>query len=164
MQSHYRKSLVFSWDNMKNAQTAYNKLVAKIRTLLNEQDAVDETKKAELLKAFTEAMDNDLNTAQAVTVLYDILKADTTAATRLACIEELDKVLSLDLIGHAKALADAEQDAAQEIPAEVLALVEQRKEARKAKDFAKADALRDEIAALGWQIRETRQGTEITKM
>ena len=99
-----------------------------------------------------------------MTVLYDILKADTTAATRLACIEELDKVLSLDLIGHAKALADAEQDAAQEIPAEVMALVEQRKEARKAKDFAKADALRDEIAALGWQIRETRQGTEITKM
>ena len=161
LQSHYRKSLVFSWDNMKNAQTAYNKLVAKIRTLLNEKDAVDEAKKAELLKAFTDAMDNDLNTALGVTVLYDILKADTTAATKLACIAELDKVLSLDLIGHAQAAADDAD--AQEIPAEVLALVEQRKEARKAKDFAKADALRDEIAALGWQIRETRQGTEITK-
>ena len=49
------------------------------------------------------------------------------------------------------------------IPAEVLALVEARKEARQAKDFAKADALRDEIAALGWEIRETRQGTQITK-
>ncbi|HAM68904.1 MAG TPA: cysteine--tRNA ligase, partial [Ruminococcus sp.] len=49
-------------------------------------------------------------------------------------------------------------------PAEVLELVDQRKEARKAKDFAKADALRDQITALGWQIRETRQGTEITKL
>ena len=70
-------------------------------------------------------------------------------------------MLSLDLIGHAQAAADDADT--QEIPAEVLALVEQRKEARQAKDFAKADAIRDQIAALGWQIRETRQGTEITQ-
>ncbi len=162
LQSHYRKTLVFSWENMKNAQIAYDKLTAKIKTLLDTQDAVDEAKKTELLGAFTAAMDNDLNTAQAITVLYDILKADTTAATKLACIAEMDKVFSLNLIENAKALgADAE---AVEIPAEVLALVEQRKEARQAKDFAQADALRDQIAALGWQIRETRQGTEITKI
>lgn len=162
MQSHYRKTLVFSWENLKNAQTAYDKLIAKIRTLLDTQDAVDDAKKAELLGAFTAAMDNDLNTAQAITVLYDVLKADTTAATKLACVAEIDRVLSLNLIENAKALGA--EDTAQEIPAEVLALVEQRKEARKAKDFAQADALRDQIAALGWQIRETRQGTEITKI
>lgn len=162
MQSHYRKTLVFSWENLKNAQIAYDKLIAKIKTLLDTKDALDESKKSELLGGFTAAMDNDLNTAQAITVLYDILKADTTAATKLACIEAIDKVLSLNLIENAKALgADAE---AAEIPAEVLALVEQRKEARKAKDFAQADALRDQITALGWQIRETRQGTEITKL
>ena len=162
MQSHYRKTLVFSWENLKNAQIAYDKLIAKIKTLLDTKDALDESKKAELLGGFTAAMDNDLNTAQAITVLYDILKADTTAATKLACIEAIDKVLSLNLIENAKALgADTE---AAEIPAEVLALVEQRKEARKAKDFAQADALRDQITALGWQIRETRQGTEITKL
>ena len=162
MQSHYRKTLVFSWENLKNAQIAYDKLIAKIKTLLDTKDAPDESKKSELLGSFTAAMDNDLNTAQAITVLYDILKADTTAATKLACIEAIDKVLSLNLIENAKALgADAE---AAEIPAEVLALVEQRKEARKTKDFARADALRDQITALGWQIRETRQGTEITKL
>ena len=162
MQSHYRKTLVFSWENLKNAQIAYDKLIAKIKTLVDTKDALDESKKTELLGSFTAAMDNDLNTAQAITVLYDILKADTTAATKLACIEAIDKVLSLNLIENAKALgADAE---AAEIPAEVLALVEQRKEARKAKDFVQADALRDQITALGWQIRETRQGTEITKL
>ena len=161
LQSHYRKTLVFSWENLKNAQIAYDKLIAKVRSLLDTQDAPDDAKKAELLGGFTAAMDNDLNTAQAVTVLYDILKADASAATKLACIEEIDKVFSLNLIENAKALgADAEP----EIPAEVLALVEQRKEARKAKDFAQADALRDQITALGWQIRETRQGTEITKI
>ena len=162
LQSHYRKTLVFSWDNMKNAQTAYDKLLAKIAAMLDNSDTVDESKKAELLAAFTAAMDNDLNTAQAVTVLYDILKSDANAATKLACIADMDKVLSLRLIENAKALA--ENNAAPEIPAEVLELVEQRKEARKAKDFAKADALRDQITALGWQIRETRQGTEITKL
>ena len=161
LQSHYRKSLVFTWENLDNAQGAYQKLLAKIRTLLDQDDAVDEAKKTELLAAFTETMDNDLNTAQAITVLYDILKADTTAATKLSCIEQMDRVLSLDLIANAKALA--EENEAAEIPAEVLELVEQRKEARKAKDCAKADAIRDQIAALGWQIRETRQGTEITK-
>ncbi len=162
LQSHYRKTLVFSWENLKNAQIAYDKLIAKIGSLLDTQDAVDDVKKAELLGSFTAAMDNDLNTAQAITVLYDILKADITAATKLACIAEIDKVFSLNLIENAKAIGE---DAAEpEIPAEVLALVEQRKEARKAKDFAQADALRDQITALGWQIRETRQGTELTKL
>ena len=107
-------------------------------------------------------MDNDLNTALAVTALYDVLKTDASGATKCAAIAEMDKELSLNLLEAAKA-ADAEQNEAQDIPAEVLALVEERREARKAKDFAKADALRDQISALGWEIRETRAGTEITK-
>ncbi|MBR4200605.1 MAG: cysteine--tRNA ligase [Oscillospiraceae bacterium] len=161
LQSHYRKSLVFSWENLDNAQAAYQKLLGRIKPLLAANNPADEAKKAELLRSFTDAMDNDLNTAQAVTVLYDILKADADDATKLACIREMDSVLSLGLIENAQALAE---EPAAEIPAEVLALAEQRKEARKAKDFAKADALRDQIAALGWQIKETRQGTEITKI
>ena len=160
LQSHYRKLLVFNWDNLDNAAQAYQKLVQRIAGLLGTDAAPDGAKKEALLGAFRAAMDNDLNTAQAVTVLYDVLKADADAATKLAAIAEMDKVLALGLIEAAQAAAEAP---AEEIPAEVLALVEQRKEARKAKDFAKADALRNEIAALGWEIRETRQGTEITK-
>lgn len=163
MQSHYRKSLVFTWENLDNAAAAYKKLLAKIGTLLHEGGTADAAKKDALLAAYYEAMNNDLNTAQAVTVIYDILKADADAATKLAALAEIDEVLSLDLIGGAKAQAEAAEDAQSDIPAEVLALVEARKEARQAKDFAKADALRDEIAALGWEIRETRQGTQITK-
>ena len=162
LQSHYRKSLVFTWENLDNAVVAYNKLVAKIGTLLNSQDAIDEARTAELVKPFTEAMDNDLNTAQAITALYDALKTDANAATKLAAVEQMDQVLSLGLIEAAKASAEKAENT--EIPAEVLALVEARKEARKAKDFAKADELRDQITALGWQIRETRQGTEITPL
>ena len=163
LQSHYRKTLVFSWENMKNAQTAYSKLLAKIRTLLDSGETADEAKKAELIGAYRAAMDNDLNTAQAITVIYDILKADANAATKLACIAEIDEVLSLNLADGARALADAADEAQSDIPAEVLALVEARKAARQAKDFTKADAIRDEITALGWEIRETREGTQITK-
>ena len=163
LQSHYRKTLVFSWENMKNAQTAYSKLLAKIRTLLDSGETPDEAKKAELIGAYRAAMDNDLNTAQAITVIYDILKADANAATKLACIAEIDEVLSLNLADGARALADAADEAQSDIPAEVLALVEARKAARQAKDFTKADAIRDEITALGWEIRETREGTQITK-
>ena len=162
LQSHYRKSLVFTYENLDNAAQAYQKLVAKIHTLLQEGGAVDNAKKDEYIAKFREAMDNDLNTAQAVTVLYDVLKADTTAATKLACIEEMDSVLSLGLIEAAKAAADEKADA-EEAPAEVLALVEARKAARQAKDFAKADEIRAQIQALGWEIRETRQGTLLEK-
>lgn len=162
LQSHYRKSLVFSYENLENAATAYQKLVAKIRTLLGAQDAVDAAKQAEYRGKFREAMDQDLNTAQAITVLYDVLKADTTAATKLACIAEMDGVLSLGLLEAAHALAAGASETP-EAPAEVLALVEARKAARQAKDFAKADALRAEIQALGWEIRETRQGTLLEK-
>ena len=160
LQSHYRKSLVFTYENLDNAASAYQKLVSKIRTLLQEGGAIDTAKKDELIAKFREAMDNDLNTAQAITVLYDVLKADTSAATKLACIEEMDTVLSLGLLDAAKSTAEEKTE---DIPAEVLALVEARKEARQAKDFAKADEIRTQIQALGWEIRETRQGTTIEK-
>ncbi|MCQ2416486.1 MAG: cysteine--tRNA ligase [Oscillospiraceae bacterium] len=162
LQSHYRKSLVFTWENLDNAQAAYNKLLARIAPLTQTADTASEEETANLLKAYTEAMDNDLNTAQAVTVLYDILKADASAASKLAAIADIDKTLSLNLIENAKALT--QNDTAQDIPEEVLALVEERRNARKEKDFARADAIRDQITALGWTIRETRQGTEITKI
>ncbi len=162
LQSHYRKSLVFTWENLDNAQAAYQKLLAKIKPLLSAQDAVDDAAKAALMQTFTDAMDNDLNTAQAITVLYDVLKADTTAATKRACIEEIDKVLSLDLLKNAA--ASNEQTDSTEIPAEIQSLVEERAAARKNKDFARADAIRDQLTALGWQIRETREGTVVSPL
>ena len=116
-----------------------------------------------LKAAFTAAMDEDINTSNGVTALYDVFKADTDAATKLAVIEDLDRVLSLDLIANANKLIEEQNAAASDIPEEVLALVAQRKEARAAKNFALADELRDKITALGYTIRETRQGTEITR-
>jgi len=161
LQSHYRKSLVFTYENLDNAVISYNKLIAKIAALLKEESReVEQVKYDELMKSFKEALDNDLNTSLAITALYDVLKADTNAATKLALIREFDKVLGIGLIENASKPSDKKED---EIPAEILELAEKRAEARKAKDFALADELRAKITELGYIIEETRQGTTIKK-
>ena len=161
LQSHYRKSLVFTYENLDNAVISYNKLVAKIAALLKEESGeLEQAKYDELMKSFKDALDNDLNTSLAVTALYDVLKADTNAATKLALIKEFDKVLGIGLIEEASKPAENKED---EIPQEILDLAAKRAEARKAKDFALADELRGKIAELGYIIEETRQGTNIKK-
>ena len=165
LQSHYRKSLVFSWENLDNAKTAYNKLIEKIAPLTKENGGdIDKAEYARLMKDFRDALDNDINTAMGITVLYDVLKSKANAATKLALINEFDKVLGLDLAANAKEFADNAGSASADIPSEVMELVEQRKAARKDKNFALADELRDKIAALGYEVKETRQGTEINKI
>ncbi len=166
LQSHYRKSLVFSWENLDNAKQAYQKLASRVAALIKAAPSQpvapsEEAKAAEIAAAFNEAMGSDLNTAQAMTVLYDLLKADIGASRKLELLEKFDSVLSLGLIEAAGKLT--EESSGGDVPEEVLELVRQRKEARAAKDFALADQLRDKISELGYAVRETREGTEITK-
>ncbi len=161
LQSHYRKSLVFTYENLDNAAVAYNKLTAKISSLLKaEQGEIEQAKYDELMKNFREALDNDLNTSLAITALYDVLKAEASPATKLALIREFDKVLGIGLIEEASKVTEEKSD---DIPQEILDLAAQRAAARKAKNFALADELRAKIAELGYVIEETRQGTNIKK-
>lgn len=165
LQSHYRKSLVFTWENLDNAVVAYNKLIEKIAPLTKDSTGdIDKAEYDRLMQSFKDALDNDINTAMAITVVYDVLKSKANAATKLALIAKFDEVLGLDLIANAKELADNADSASDDIPDEVMELVEQRKAARKDKNFALADELRDKIAALGYEVKETRQGTEINKI
>ena len=162
LQSHYRKSLVFSWENLDNAKTTFNKLIAKIAPIAAEPSGdIDKAEYDRLMQSFNDAMGNDINTAQSITCLYDVLKSKASNATKLALIGEFDKVLGLDLIKKAQESNSSDES---DVPAEVMELVEKRKEARKAKDFALADQIRDQITALGYEVRETRQGTEINKI
>ncbi|MGN0696443.1 MAG: cysteine--tRNA ligase [Oscillospiraceae bacterium] len=161
LSSHYRKSLMFSYDNLDNTAITYKKLIARIAAIKDEGD-IDKAEYDRLYKGFTDAMDNDLNTAQALTALYDVLKSEASGKTKLALIGEFDKVLSLNLIAAAEKLR-ASESVQEDIPAEIAELIEQRKAARKAKDFALADSIRDKISEMGYIVEETRQGTKVTK-
>ena len=164
LQSHYRKSLVFSWENMDNAKVAFNKLIARIATLEKDGD-VDEAVFAEQKANFVKALDNDLNTSLAVTAVYDVLKANTNGATKRALLADFDTVLCLDLLAHADAL-NAEKNAEAEKPTsddpfirEIEELIEARKNAKKEKNYAEADRIRAYLADKGVTLIDTKEGT-----
>ena len=166
MQSHYRKSLVFSYENLDNAAAAYNKLVARIAALkVNAEEEIDDVAYNACRAAFTEAMDNDLNTSMAVTALYDVLKAKTNDKTKLALIEDFDRVLSLNLLSAAEAQRNAvpQTPAADgDLTAKIEALIAERAAAKKEKNYARADEIRAELSAMGVTLIDTKEGTTYT--
>ena len=164
LQSHYRRNLVFSWENLDNAVVAYQKLIAKIAALKDGGD-VDADALASLKERFVNALNGDLNTSLAITAVYDVLKAKTTDATKLAALADFDQVLSLNLITAAKALQKKEaEEAAASADPEIDALVLARTEAKKAKNYAEADRIRDELKARGIEIIDTPQGAKWRKV
>jgi cysteinyl-tRNA synthetase len=164
LQSHYRRNLVFSWENLDNAVTAYDKLIAKIATFKADGE-VDEAALAQLKEKFANALKGDLNTSLAVTAVYDVLKAKCNDATKLAALADFDTVLSLNLLQAAEVLRkkQAEEEAANADP-EIDALVAARTEAKKAKNWAEADRIRDELKARGIEIIDTPQGAKWRKV
>ena len=175
LQSHYRKALVFTWENLDNAVAAYNKLIARIAALKPEGE-VEQAVFDEYKNKFLQTMGNDLNTSMGVTAIFDVLKAKTNDATKLALIGDFDQVLSLSLLEKAakvreeQAKAKTAQAAGGEYtvtgegdPA-IDALVMQRYEAKKAKNFAEADRIRDELKAQGIEIIDTKGGASWKRM
>jgi len=164
LQSHYRKNLVFTWENLDNAVVAYNKLVAKIASM-KDDGAVDQEAFGKLKERFVGALNADLNTSVAVTAVYDVLKAKTNDATKLAALADFDQVLSLNLMSAAEVLRKKEaEEAAASADPEIDALVAARTAAKKAKNFAEADRIRDELKAKGIEIIDTPQGTKWRKV
>ena len=160
LQSHYRRNLVFSWENLDNAAVTYQKLISKIAALQPDtKEAVDEAAFNALKQRFETALNGDLNTSLAVTALYDVLKAKTNDATKLAALADFDQVLGLNLLEAAEKerKAQPQQEAIENDPA-VVPLLEARAAAKKAKNWAEADRIRDEIKDMGYEIIDTPQG------
>ena len=136
------------------------KLINRIATLKPGDGTVDNAVLAELKSKFTDALDNDLNTSLAVTALYDALKAKTNDATRLAAVADFDRVLSLSLIEKAEELRKKNAEPEEEHDERIEGLLAERAAAKKAKNYAEADRIRDMLAAEGITIIDTPQGAK----
>ena len=154
--SHYRKPLEFSWEALDNVVTAYDKLISRIGSL-TESGEVDEAAVDEYELKFAKALANDINTSSAITVLYDMLKSDLSDAGKRKLVESFDRVLSLNLV---RAWEEGEsQEVDSELVSYVEKMIEERKAAKKEKNFARADEIRDELASKGIVLKDTREGT-----
>ena len=170
LQSHYRRNLVFSYENLDNAAVTYGKLIAKIAALNPaDPEPVDQAAFDALKEKFTAALANDLNTSLAITAVYDVLKAKTNDATKLKLLGDFDYVLGLDLLSKAdkkrRELAAAPKAGAftilsesGEADAEVEAMLQARQDAKKAKNFAEADRLRDALKEKGVELTDVPGG------
>ena len=150
--SHYRKVLVFSYDALDQAQNAYFKLKNRIAKLDRTPD-LHEDKLDYYQNKFKEALSNDLNTSSMLTLVYDVLKDDSlTDFTKLYLIDDFDKVLSLDLI-------DNEKEIDSDLESYIISKIEERNQAKLAKNFSLADSIRNELLEKGIQLKDTRDGT-----
>lgn len=147
--AHYRSKLNFTWEALEAAHNALQNLLAIIRRLPEESQVERWSKRDE----FLEAIESDLNTSAAIAVLWEVLKSDVSPAEKTIAVREMDQVLALGL---------AEQIGKQpKAPDEVIGLAEQRLQVRAAKDWQKSDELRDQIKALGWEVKDGADGYEL---
>lgn len=146
--SHYRNQLVFSYDALDNAGNAYKKLKNRVMSL--KQDGyLDDNIYNEYIDKFKDALENDLNTSSAITVLYDALKENVNDFTKLEIIKKMDEVLSLDLTIQNKNIDEAY----------INKMIEKRNIAKANKDYETSDKIRDELLNKGIVLKDTREGT-----
>ncbi len=156
LNSHYRKTLVFSYDILEQNKVVYEKLLRRVSSiqanLSGEFQATDFEKYCTLFK---EALKNDLNTSNAITILFDVLKDEgLTNLTKLKLIGSFDSVLSLGLLDSAiSKTVDAE------LEQHILKMIEKRREAKMNKDFMLADTIRANLLDEGIVLKDTREGT-----
>lgn len=176
LQSHYRKELLFSYENLDNAAKAYKKLIDRVAALDPEDKSkIDENASKVLCEKFASVLDNDINTSLAVTVLYDVLKYSTNDNTKLTLLDKFDSVLGLGLISKAQDVRRAKanqsstntsipnKDIVGEGDPEIDALVALRQKARTEKNWTEADRIRDELSAKGISIIDTKDGVRWTR-
>ena len=152
LQSHYRNQLVFTYDSLDGSQNAYNKLLSKIKSIKKDDSEIDKSIFNKYNIEFKKALEDDLNTSNALTVLYNVLKADINNNTKLALIESFDKVLSLDLLKE-------EDNHDKELVKYIEEMIEKRKTAKINKDYLLADQIREELQSQGILLKDTREGT-----
>lgn len=153
LNSYYHNALTFSYDILDGAAREYQKLKNKI-SILSDEGELNQEKFDNYNNSFKEALDNDLNTSMALTILYELLKDNNlNDKTKKELVYNFDKVLSLDLLKEEK------KQLSNDLEKYINEMIEKRQEYKKNRDFENADKIRDELKDKGIMIKDTRDGT-----
>ncbi len=147
--AHYRAKLTFSWDSLDAAATAFQRL----RQASYEWGEPGDTVDSEYQARFLEHINSDLNMPRVLALVWEMVKSDLPPQVKKATLLDFDRVLGLELAEW--------QPAVEVIPDEILAMVEQRQQARAEKRWKDADALRDAVIGAGYEIEDTAQGPRV---
>ncbi|MCI8394227.1 MAG: cysteine--tRNA ligase [Bacilli bacterium] len=148
--SHYRRQLVFSYENLDNASLSYKKLKNKVQNLKPDGE-IDLTIYQQYDKEFQEYLKNDLNTANVITLIYDLLKSETNHSTKLKLISAWDQVLSLNL--------NKVEELDVTLKNQIEEKIKERQKAKAEKNYSLADQIRKELENQGIIIKDTKEGT-----
>ena len=159
---HYQSQLAFSWETMDATAKSYANLVRRVADLLESNNAnPDQEIYTKWHDEMLSAMSDNLKTASVLVILQDFIKSgEINTATKLALVRFVDDLLGLQFIDRAQKLVDLEKESA---PDEIVELAKQRADAKSNKDWATADALRNQIDAAGWTVLDNKDGYKIVK-
>ncbi|MCX6733118.1 MAG: cysteine--tRNA ligase [Candidatus Roizmanbacteria bacterium] len=157
LQSHYRQPMNFTWQALLATQEAYRKLKAEVKVLRDQIHIMrDFMPDVNLLATFLGFLENDLQTPQAVALLFTMIKSHRTAEEKLSFLTDADALLGLQLL--------KEEEEIDVIPSEVIDLAKQRNIAKEKKEYAKADELRKQIESKGYKVEDTKGEYTIKKL
>ncbi len=155
--SHYRNKLNFTWEAIDATSKSLERLKNSYQTHLAGKDEIQDKTLEELEIKFNEAINDDLNMPLAMSVVWEVAKQEVKSPKIAKLLEKFDTVLGLKITEQISKKQE-------EIPQEILELVEQRKQARENKDWEKSDELRDKIQEKGYIVKDTKSGIEIQKL
>lgn len=154
--SHYRNKLNFTWDAIKSAKNSLNKLRDMIALHKDVNKKIDKNIISKYEEQFLDAINDDMNMPVAISIVWEIAKEKEKSNDFYELIKKFDSVLSLDLDKNDKEDIN--------IPEDIKLILNERKEARENKNFAKSDELRDKLKELGYIVKDTKDGQIIEKV
>ena len=155
--THYRKPLTFTYESLDAARTARKRLTSQVIDLKESaQPGGMDSQAREFQSRFAQALNDDLNTSQALAVVFDLLRSDLEDSQKLSRLIEWDQVLGLRLNKAARDLVS--------VPDTIQSLVDERELARKNKDFEKSDEIRDQLKELGWLVEDSSDGPVLSRV
>ena len=161
--AHYRNKLNFTFEGAYGAQKALERLYDSYIKNANGVDDVDEDIIKEYEERFLAYINDDMNMPGAMSVVWEIARNVKKSIKFADLLLKFDKVLGLDMKNAENYLLEFKHEESEELPEEIKALVEERKQARAEKNWAKSDEIRDRIISLGYSIKDTKDGIIVKK-